>query len=120
MRRWTVVVVLVLALVLGCAMVQKESCDTFVVAEAPPVAFPLAVHATLAVGATITDKDSALGMISAMVNQGGSLKVIVRPYGQGSEIEVVNTRASNYLGTITTAEQWRTAYGQSAFRSPGR
>ena len=114
MRPMRFVLCLVVVTLVGCAMVQKDSRDMFEVAESPRVAFPRAIKATLAVGAVIVNKDATLGMISATVNQGGSLTVIVRSHGQGSAIEVVNTRASNYLGTITTAAQWRAAYQQQS------
>jgi hypothetical protein len=98
----------------GCTVMQPTAQRSFVVEDAPPVAFQKALKATGAVHATILQQDAALGMINATLAHKIALMVVIRPQGSGSVIEVAHQRAPDFLpvAPITVAQDWVVAYGQ--------
>jgi hypothetical protein len=83
------------------------------VPEAPSVAWPRAVKATMAVQGQIHQQDAQLGMINASVQRGGvTLDVVITPQGSGSHIVVAHQVAPTHVSvsTVTLSDDWVAAY----------
>jgi hypothetical protein len=99
----------------GClpAITHPRVERTLDVPEAPSVAWPRAVKATMAVQGQIHQQDARLGMINASVQRGGvTLDVVITPQGSGSRIVVAHQVAPTHvsMGTVTLSDDWLAAY----------
>jgi hypothetical protein len=99
---------------LGCmpAIHHPRVVRDFSVPEAPAVAYPKALRATMAVQGQIHQQAPALGLINATVQRAVSLNVSISPAGTGSHIEVAHQVAPTHIvsGTVTLVDDWIAAY----------